>query len=80
MLMFKQHEIDFLITERVSRVEADKGWCYVVCSKCSKKLQRTVTSFECARCNNLHAVGSLRYVAICYNMIVGCFFLPLASH
>ncbi|KAL0758403.1 hypothetical protein Bca101_074553 [Brassica carinata] len=56
-----QHEIDFLITERVSRVEADKGWCYVACSKCSKKLQRTVTSFECARCNNLHAVGSLRY-------------------
>ncbi|CAN7076992.1 unnamed protein product [Brassica oleracea var. botrytis] len=57
----QQHEIDFLITERVSRVEADKGWCYVACSKCSKKLQRTVTSFECARCNNLHAVGSLRY-------------------
>ncbi|KAF3484967.1 hypothetical protein F2Q69_00052070 [Brassica cretica] len=56
-----QQEIDFLITGRVSRVEADKGWCYVACSKCSKKLQRTVTSFECARCNNLHAVGSLRY-------------------
>ncbi|CAF1943989.1 unnamed protein product [Brassica oleracea] len=44
-----------------SRVEADKGWCYVACSKCSKKLQRTATSFECARCNNPHAVGSLRY-------------------
>ncbi|CAN6834703.1 unnamed protein product, partial [Brassica oleracea] len=50
--------------------EADKRWCYVACSKCSKKLQRTVTSFECARCNNPHAVGSLRYVAIWYNMIV----------
>ncbi|KAG5385954.1 hypothetical protein IGI04_037424 [Brassica rapa subsp. trilocularis] len=56
-----QQEIDFLCTGRVSRVEADKGWCYVACSKCSKKLQRTVTSFECARCNNPHAVGSLRY-------------------
>ncbi|XP_048599854.1 uncharacterized protein LOC106450002 [Brassica napus] len=55
-----QQEIDFLCTARVSRVEADKGWCYVACSKCSKKLQRTVTSFECARCNNPHAVGSLR--------------------
>ncbi|XP_033137007.1 uncharacterized protein LOC103841209 isoform X2 [Brassica rapa] len=54
-------EIDFLCTGRVSRVEADKGWCYVACSKCSKKLQRIVTSFECARCNNPHAVGSLRY-------------------
>ncbi|CAN6977247.1 unnamed protein product [Brassica rapa subsp. trilocularis] len=60
MLMLKQQEIDFLCTGRVSRVEADKGWCYVACSKCSKKLQRTVTSFECARCNNPHAVGSLR--------------------
>ncbi|CAF1917187.1 unnamed protein product [Brassica napus] len=57
----QQQEIDFLCTARVSRVEADKGWCYVACSKCSKKLQRTVTSFECARCNNPHAVGSLRY-------------------
>ncbi|CDY46865.1 BnaC01g27690D [Brassica napus] len=56
-----QQEIDFLCTGRVSRVEADKGWCYVACSKCSKKLQRTVTSFECARCSNPHAVGSLRY-------------------
>ncbi|KAG2267121.1 hypothetical protein Bca52824_074200 [Brassica carinata] len=56
-----QQEIDFLCTGRVSRVEADKGWCYVACSKCSKKLQRTATSFECARCNNPHAVGSLRY-------------------
>lgn len=56
-----QQEIDFLCTARVSQVEADKGWCYVACSKCSKKLQRTVTSFECARCNNPHAVGSLRY-------------------
>ncbi|CAN7141612.1 unnamed protein product, partial [Brassica rapa subsp. narinosa] len=65
-----QQEIDFLCTARVSRVESDKGWCYVACSKCSKKLQRTVTSFECARCNNPHAVGSLRYVSICYNMIM----------
>ncbi|KAF2610009.1 hypothetical protein F2Q70_00009776 [Brassica cretica] len=54
-------EIDFLCTARVSRVETDQGWCYVACSKCSKKLQCTVTSFECARCNNPHSVGSLRY-------------------
>ncbi|CDY13517.1 BnaA03g52350D [Brassica napus] len=57
----QSQEIDFLCTGRVSRVEVDKGWCYVACSKCSKKLQRTVTLFECARCNNTNAVGSLRY-------------------
>ncbi|CAN6891993.1 unnamed protein product [Brassica oleracea] len=56
-------EIDFLCTGRVSSVDADKGWCYVACSKCSRKLQRSVAAFECARCNNSHAVGSLRYVA-----------------
>ncbi|XP_013639849.1 PREDICTED: uncharacterized protein LOC106345139 [Brassica oleracea var. oleracea] len=54
-------EIDFLCTGRVSSVDADKGWCYVACSKCSRKLQRSVAAFECARCNNSHAVGSLRY-------------------
>ncbi|CAN7118990.1 unnamed protein product [Brassica rapa subsp. narinosa] len=63
----QSQEIDFLCTGRVSRAEADKGWCYVACSKCSKKLQRTVTSFECARCNNTNAVGSLRY---CVEMVI----------
>ncbi|CAH8361470.1 unnamed protein product [Eruca vesicaria subsp. sativa] len=53
--------IDFLCTGEVRRVESEKGWCYVACSKCSKKLQRTVNSFTCERCVNSHAVGSLRY-------------------
>ncbi|XP_013631145.1 PREDICTED: uncharacterized protein LOC106336758 [Brassica oleracea var. oleracea] len=56
-------EIDFLCTGRVVRVDTDKGWCYVACSKCSKKLQRTVSAFTCGRCNNSHAVGALRYRA-----------------
>ncbi|KAF3555327.1 hypothetical protein F2Q69_00012014 [Brassica cretica] len=54
-------DIDFLCTGRVSRVETDNGWCYVACSKCSKKLQRSVSSFECVRCSNPNAIGSLRY-------------------
>ncbi|KAL0690081.1 hypothetical protein Bca4012_089759 [Brassica carinata] len=56
-------EIDFLCTGRVVRVDTDKGWCYVACSRCSKKLQRTVSAFTCGRCNNSHAVGALRYRA-----------------
>ncbi|KAG2238687.1 hypothetical protein Bca52824_092081 [Brassica carinata] len=39
----------------------DKGWCYVSCSHCAKKLQRTVASFTCLSCNNTNAVGVLRY-------------------
>lgn len=53
-------EIDFLCTGRVARVDADKGWCYVACSKCSRKLQRTVSAFTCDRCANPHAIEALR--------------------
>ncbi|CAF1758394.1 unnamed protein product [Brassica napus] len=54
-------EIDFLCTGKVVRVDTNKGWCYVACSKCSKKLQRTESAFTCGVCNNPHAVGALRY-------------------
>ena len=53
-------EIDFLCTGKVVRVDMEKGWCYVACSKCSKKLQRTESAFTCGVCNNPHAVGALR--------------------
>ncbi|WZZ64965.1 hypothetical protein YC2023_076335 [Brassica napus] len=53
-------EIDFLCAGRVARVDADKGWCYVACSKCSRKLQRTVSAFTCVRCANPHAIEALR--------------------
>ncbi|KAF3507455.1 hypothetical protein F2Q69_00010197, partial [Brassica cretica] len=54
-------EIDFICTGKVVRLDVDKGWCYVTCAKCSKKLQRTVSALECTRCNNTNAVGVLRY-------------------
>ncbi|CAF1697841.1 unnamed protein product [Brassica napus] len=36
-------EIDFICTEKVTGIKLDKGWCYVSCSNCTKKLQRTVS-------------------------------------
>ncbi|CAH8334426.1 unnamed protein product [Eruca vesicaria subsp. sativa] len=39
----------------------DKGWCYFSRSRCTKKLQRTVSYFTCVSCNNTTAVGVLRY-------------------
>ncbi|CAN7017544.1 unnamed protein product [Brassica oleracea var. botrytis] len=30
---------------KVTGFNMDKGWCYVSCSRCTKKLQRTVSSF-----------------------------------
>ncbi|KAH0872984.1 hypothetical protein HID58_070346 [Brassica napus] len=58
-------EIDFLCAGRVARVDADKGWCYVACSKCSRKLQRTVSAFTCVRCANPHAIEALRCPSLC---------------
>ncbi|CAF1926906.1 hypothetical protein YC2023_058202 [Brassica napus] len=57
----ESQEIDFLCTGKVVRVDTYKGWCYVACSKCSKKLQRTESAFTCGVCNNSHAVGALLY-------------------
>ncbi|KAL0847807.1 hypothetical protein Bca101_021054 [Brassica carinata] len=38
-------EIDFICTGKVAGIKLDKGWCYVSCSNCTKKLQRTVSAF-----------------------------------
>ncbi|KAL0729021.1 hypothetical protein Bca4012_025114 [Brassica carinata] len=69
-------EIDFLCTGRVVRVDTDNGWCYVACSKWSKKLQHTASAFACGRCNNSHSVGVFRYleVAIADDTAEGTFF------
>lgn len=53
-----------MCTGKVIRVDSDKGWCYVACSKCGRKLQRIEYTFKCVRCNNSHAVGVLRYVEL----------------
>ncbi|CAF2067873.1 unnamed protein product, partial [Brassica napus] len=50
-------KIDFLCTGKVVRVDTDKGWCYVACSKCGKKLQRTESAFTCGVCSNSHAMA-----------------------
>ncbi|KAH0878563.1 hypothetical protein HID58_065957 [Brassica napus] len=60
-LINQLQDIDFVCTGKVVRLDVDKGWCYVACAKCSKKLQRTVSALECLRCNNPNAVGVLRY-------------------
>lgn len=53
-----------MYTGRVSRVGSEKGWCYVACTKCSRKLQRTQSAFTCVRCDNSYAAGVLLYVTL----------------
>ncbi|CAF2056831.1 unnamed protein product [Brassica oleracea var. botrytis] len=39
----------------------ERGWCYVSCFMCTRRLQRTVSSFTCVSRNNTKAIGVLRY-------------------
>ncbi|CAF2056947.1 unnamed protein product [Brassica oleracea var. botrytis] len=59
MLMVDVNDIEFFCTGKVVRLNVDKGWCYVVCSKCSKKncnrFYCTVSALECVRCSNANA-------------------------
>ncbi|CAN6882663.1 unnamed protein product [Brassica oleracea] len=71
-------EIDFICTGKVVRLDVDKGWCYVACSKCSKKLQRTVSALECMRCGNANAVGVLRCV-LYSKYIIRCVYTHIHS-
>ncbi|KAG2257409.1 hypothetical protein Bca52824_076703 [Brassica carinata] len=52
---------EFMCTGTVIRLDSEKGWCYVACVKCDRKLKRTVSVFTCVCCENYHAVGVLRY-------------------
>ncbi|KAF3587892.1 hypothetical protein F2Q69_00029816 [Brassica cretica] len=53
--------IEFLCTARVTDIQREKGWCYIGCAKCTKKLLREISSFTCLFCDNTSAVASLRY-------------------
>ncbi|KAF8102821.1 hypothetical protein N665_0193s0005 [Sinapis alba] len=57
-------DIDFICTVKMNGINMEKGWCYVSCSKCARKLQRTASSFKCVPCNNTNTVGVLRYMSI----------------
>ncbi|XP_013584667.1 PREDICTED: uncharacterized protein LOC106293534 isoform X2 [Brassica oleracea var. oleracea] len=40
-------DIEFMCTGTVIRPDSEKGWCYVACSKSSRKLKRTESAFTC---------------------------------
>ncbi|KAH0850794.1 hypothetical protein HID58_095247 [Brassica napus] len=54
-------DIYFICIGMITGIKIDKGLCYVSCSNCTRKLQRTVSAFTCVHCNNTNAVGVLRY-------------------
>ncbi|WZZ88564.1 hypothetical protein YC2023_117143 [Brassica napus] len=38
---------EFLCTGVVGGIDTANGWCYISCSKCTRKLQRGLSSFAC---------------------------------
>ncbi|CAN6892212.1 unnamed protein product [Brassica oleracea] len=54
-------DIDFICSGKVTGIKMDNGWCYVSCSKCCRKLQRSVSSFTCVPCNDTNAIAVIRY-------------------
>ncbi|KAF8115407.1 hypothetical protein N665_0027s0023 [Sinapis alba] len=45
VMTVQSQNIEFICTVRVTRVDAEKGWCYAACSNCAKKLQCIDTAF-----------------------------------
>ncbi|CDY71714.1 BnaCnng74090D, partial [Brassica napus] len=54
-------DIEYMCTGTVLRLDSEKGWCYIACVKCGRKLKRTDSVFVCMHCENYHAVGVPRY-------------------
>ncbi|KAF2580885.1 hypothetical protein F2Q68_00000736 [Brassica cretica] len=54
-------KIEFLCTAKKTGVQPYNVWCYIGCSKCSKKLLREISSFTCMFCEKTDAEGCLRY-------------------
>ncbi|KAF8108609.1 hypothetical protein N665_0106s0011 [Sinapis alba] len=50
-----------------THIKEENVWCYISCSKCAKKLQRSASLFACMFCNQTNVVGVLRY---CLEMTV----------
>ncbi|KAF3541660.1 hypothetical protein F2Q69_00019408 [Brassica cretica] len=40
-------DIEFMCTGTANRPDSEKGWCYIACSKSSRKLKRTESAFTC---------------------------------
>ncbi|KAL0833497.1 hypothetical protein Bca101_085386 [Brassica carinata] len=46
VLKGSKYKIEFVCTGMVTDIKLEKSWCYVSCPRCTKKLQRTVSSLR----------------------------------
>ncbi|WCJ43854.1 hypothetical protein M5689_024564 [Euphorbia peplus] len=52
----------FVVIASVVCIEANKGWCYVSCARCKKKLHMDGNTYKCVKCidKNIYAVPRYR--------------------
>lgn len=67
--------IKFLCKAKVTRIQQDDSWCYILCSKCSKKLVQEISSFTCVICDKTNVVGVFR--SIIWNFVSFAYYNPL---
>ncbi|CAN7140610.1 unnamed protein product [Brassica rapa subsp. narinosa] len=46
VIISEPQDIELVCTGMVTDINMEKDWCYVSCSRCTKKLQRTVSSLR----------------------------------
>lgn len=58
---FKLQKKTFVCTATITDIVSRKGWNYISCSNCSKKLTKSGSSLNCQKCGKSQSVGVLRY-------------------
>ncbi|CAN6937122.1 BnaC06g24510D [Brassica napus] len=51
MLLLDEKITEFFCTTKVTGIKTSKRWCYIGCSKCTKRFQREISSFTCVLCD-----------------------------
>ncbi|XP_070015408.1 replication protein A 70 kDa DNA-binding subunit B-like isoform X1 [Nicotiana sylvestris] len=50
------HLGNYWVVATIIHVELDRGWCYLACKNCSKKLEKAGNKFYCKKCEQIQSV------------------------
>nr|XP_009794119.1 PREDICTED: uncharacterized protein LOC104240911 isoform X2 [Nicotiana sylvestris] len=52
----RNHPGNYWVVATIVHVELDRGWCYLACKNCSKKLEKAGNKFYCKKCEQIQSV------------------------
>ncbi|XP_070006278.1 replication protein A 70 kDa DNA-binding subunit B-like isoform X2 [Nicotiana sylvestris] len=55
------HECSYWIAAKLVNLELDRGWSYLACNKCTKKVDKVGTTYFCKKCNEEACYITHRY-------------------